>query len=410
MVSRMGWRRRKNRKSSNKTQQEKLSASLACLNPPALERRLRKLDEFIAESPSVISQWQADRARVLIAAQEEFAVLCERWCRVLRMCQELPQPQNSIVSFCDKAHIRWHANATFFGRLFGQKYRDQLMTSLSHSLPDLRKSNAETLELLWNNVKDSPLCSRNDVANLHDELRRLMQSAHDFRVQSFHEFVTLVESSEPLGHGKWLRSWDEWKAAWAVSLQIISESEVDESIKKKWKRNPEYGPTYDPWELELQCNPTRELYGRLLHDGAFQAALDERQMVVQALERALQKAEQEASELRKKHGFSDKTIAAAAAFFDQTKKLAEKLRNEMLEDLSNQSDCPYCMGPLGDVPHLDHILPTSHGGLSKRDNLVFACSICNLKKSDLTLLEFTEFIGFDFKQVVLRLRAMGKRV
>lgn len=161
----------------------------------------------------------------------------------------------------------------------------------------------------------------------------------------------------------------------------------------------------------LQCDFSRKLHGRSIHHyDALQMAQKEREMLSEALERVRARVQREALELREKHGFSDKTIAAAAAFFDQTRDLADKLREQMLKELDMQSACPYCAGPLGETPNLDHIHPTSHGGLSKRDNLVFACSTCNLKKSDLTLREFAERTGFDFVSIVARLRAIGKRV
>ena len=72
--------------------------------------------------------------------------------------------------------------------------------------------------------------------------------------------------------------------------------------------------------------------------------------------------------------------------------------------------CPYCAGPIGNNPHLDHIYPVSLGGLSIRENLVYCCSECNLQKSNLGLSEFLEKRGLDPSQVLPRLRELGKRV
>jgi hypothetical protein len=50
--------------------------------------------------------------------------------------------------------------------------------------------------------------------------------------------------------------------------------------------------------------------------------------------------------------------------------------------------CRYCgrtAGP-GVQLHLDHVIPVSNGGETKEGNLVTACSICNLGKSDRAVL------------------------
>jgi 5-methylcytosine-specific restriction endonuclease McrA len=47
--------------------------------------------------------------------------------------------------------------------------------------------------------------------------------------------------------------------------------------------------------------------------------------------------------------------------------------------------CAYCGGPADST---DHILPVALGGLSTADNLTAACTICNSRKRDRTLLDF----------------------
>ena len=45
--------------------------------------------------------------------------------------------------------------------------------------------------------------------------------------------------------------------------------------------------------------------------------------------------------------------------------------------------CSYCSSEVL-VPHLDHVMPWSRGGLSTPDNLVVSCRSCNAAKKDRT--------------------------
>jgi hypothetical protein len=98
--------------------------------------------------------------------------------------------------------------------------------------------------------------------------------------------------------------------------------------------------------------------------------------------------------------------AKAAATEDKTRDAAREI-----SDIINKTrECPYCGMALGDKPHLDHIYPISKGGLSIRENLVWCCALCNLRKSDSGLIAFLHATGFDLATVFNRLKAMGKHV
>lgn len=72
--------------------------------------------------------------------------------------------------------------------------------------------------------------------------------------------------------------------------------------------------------------------------------------------------------------------------------------------------CPYCGGPLGTEPHADHIYPVSKGGLSIKENIVWCCSQCNLRKSDKGLTSFLSEIGAEIGPVLEKLKKLGKHV
>jgi len=78
------------------------------------------------------------------------------------------------------------------------------------------------------------------------------------------------------------------------------------------------------------------------------------------------------------------------------------------ERIRGQHCCPYCGGSLGEVPHADHIYPVSKGGRSTERNMIYVCSGCNKKKSDLTLTAFVRRYNLDREVIEERLRLMGK--
>ena len=101
----------------------------------------------------------------------------------------------------------------------------------------------------------------------------------------------------------------------------------------------------------------------------------------------------------------DDLRARAADSEQEVRDLASRLRGT----IPKSHRCPYCEVPLGLDTHVDHIYPVSRGGKSHRTNLVHICVRCNLKKSDQTLLEFADQLGFNYMAIVGRLRSMGKR-
>lgn len=56
--------------------------------------------------------------------------------------------------------------------------------------------------------------------------------------------------------------------------------------------------------------------------------------------------------------------------------------------LLDVAHCYYCKGILGHTYHLEHKIPLERGGSHTLDNIVKACTFCNLTKSTRTEEEF----------------------
>lgn len=96
--------------------------------------------------------------------------------------------------------------------------------------------------------------------------------------------------------------------------------------------------------------------------------------------------------------------AAAAANSEEARKVGSIVRRALTE----QTICPYCGGSLGTTPHADHIYPISKGGRSVPENMVFTCSSCNGRKSDLTLSNFIRAFRLNRDDIEHRLEQLGK--
>jgi 5-methylcytosine-specific restriction endonuclease McrA len=105
----------------------------------------------------------------------------------------------------------------------------------------------------------------------------------------------------------------------------------------------------------------------------------------------------------KKHG---NAFAKAAA----TDKTTRHRGSSLKRIVTKTESCPYCQGPLGSAPHLDHIYPVAKGGLSIIENLVWCCSSCNGLKSDKGLVSFLTTRGLSVEVTLSRLAKMGKHV
>lgn len=97
-------------------------------------------------------------------------------------------------------------------------------------------------------------------------------------------------------------------------------------------------------------------------------------------------------------------LAAAAANNEESRRVGSSVKRR----LNRQSDCPYCGGPLGVNPQVDHIYPVSKGGRSVPKNMVFACAVCNQLKRDMTVTSFAKKHCLDRTMIEERLSKLGK--
>jgi hypothetical protein len=195
--------------------------------------------------------------------------------------------------------------------------------------------------------------------------------------------------------GKFLQTQETWEQVVEIERQYFDEiAAIDEDVNAKLKLLESEEKSLLPEKINfkrVEDLPTlRE-----------QLSLCEHQLALMELDE---------ESVRAAYAVDDITIAKAAAYGKKTRDLAQKLRPALRTQLDQSALCPYCSESLSSIPHADHIVPVSLGGLSTLDNLVFVCFLCNSKKSDLTLREFCEKYSLDRELIERKLISLGKRV
>lgn len=70
-----------------------------------------------------------------------------------------------------------------------------------------------------------------------------------------------------------------------------------------------------------------------------------------------------------------------------TKRIVAELIDSQFVD--GRGICPYCTEEITlDNCHLDHMEPLAKGGSNRKDNLIYCCPTCNLRKADKPLMEW----------------------
>jgi 5-methylcytosine-specific restriction endonuclease McrA len=129
---------------------------------------------------------------------------------------------------------------------------------------------------------------------------------------------------------------------------------------------------------------------------------------LQEIRRIISKIERDEAKRNKENAKRNTIKAQIAAYKGKSRNVADRIKSELKEQLSIDSNCPYCGLDIGDDPHCDHIYPVSKGGLSTGENMVYVCSDCNHKKTDLTLTQFIKRYGFPRIEIERRLDKLGK--
>jgi|LauGreDrversion4_1035100.scaffolds.fasta_scaffold92833_1 5-methylcytosine-specific restriction endonuclease McrA len=124
----------------------------------------------------------------------------------------------------------------------------------------------------------------------------------------------------------------------------------------------------------------------------------------------IKNAELKIEKEKQKEAENKRIKALAAAHTGKTRQLATNVKNQLKQQTSLISGCPYCGGSLGETPHADHIYPVARGGLSTADNMIYVCQRCNIKKSDKTVYEFVREAKLNLNQVLTNIEILGKRV
>lgn len=153
--------------------------------------------------------------------------------------------------------------------------------------------------------------------------------------------------------------------------------------------------------LEAFALSLPQMESRLLR----KAELRDRLRRMEKIDRETERLQNELASTDRQTEVKIQKLAARVALSDrENRETVLRFRSE----LPKTERCPYCGEVIVEF-HLDHIVPVSYGGRPCRENLVWVCAVCNLKKSDLTLLEFAERFKLEYLAIVQRLRALGKR-
>ena len=126
----------------------------------------------------------------------------------------------------------------------------------------------------------------------------------------------------------------------------------------------------------------------------------------------LDRLQRQEESLRNELSTASRTAEAKVERFRARAQLTDRENREavrlLMADIPVTIHCPYCENEIKEK-HLDHIVPVVRGGRPLRGNLVWVCVACNLRKRDLTLLEFADRFDLDYMAIVRRLQSLGKR-
>ena len=89
----------------------------------------------------------------------------------------------------------------------------------------------------------------------------------------------------------------------------------------------------------------------------------------------------------------DIEIATEQQVRREKEKARQLRRTHWWSNKIQKGTCYYCKREVGrEQLTMDHVVPLSRGGKSKKGNIVPACKECNNKKKDLVPLEWEEYL------------------
>ena len=159
------------------------------------------------------------------------------------------------------------------------------------------------------------------------------------------------------------------------------------NIKKEIKKIKE-----ELLEIDRLKKPKRDEYSRIINT----ISLDNYIKIINAVLPEVKKNERR---------------ARLNAYENRARFGSQQLKTQELSQIEIPYQCPYCEN-FSEVSNLelDHIHPTSWGGLSMRQNVILVCNECNRRKSNTPLRRFAINYNLNYEEICNRLEALGKFV
>jgi hypothetical protein len=161
-----------------------------------------------------------------------------------------------------------------------------------------------------------------------------------------------------------------------------------------------------PCGVEFKQEPNKPVREQRFSFGGVFCRVDLGSLEVEVVTKLISQRE---SELRLEKESIKELRARVTKSEQETRNQAKQYQSLFDQQRRIVSSCPYCGGSLNSSDsHLDHIYPVSKGGQSVRRNLVYVCSVCNLKKKNQTLRAFVLSVGLSESLVYERLEKLQK--
>jgi 5-methylcytosine-specific restriction endonuclease McrA len=169
------------------------------------------------------------------------------------------------------------------------------------------------------------------------------------------------------------------------------------------KRDPEISRRYKRNHREL-CRQRSEIY-RLAHKKGIAARMREYRKKnpdkFKKYERSRRRSDSQRARFNKyRRRWAKTNLNKTQEYYQRRRAILSKNNTLTAKEIKQQREmqnglCFYCKLPLDNNGngHVDHKIPLIRGGENCKENIVIACSKCNLKKGRLTYVEFNSLRG-----------------